>query len=390
MKKYFKRGILGFCLGITVSVLISLLGSLVLGDGTFHYVSNKLLSYTNNELIAASIQVVLFGIVGLIISMSKLYFEVEEWSLGQQVIIHLIIMTVLMVTIFLITSLSILDYSIILIFLYFMIWNIQYLIYKYKVKRINKVLKEISGETTDIRKSYCIKINKSLLILLTTYLIMIAMFVIYDFLEINLSINLKYIVLIITSIVMIIESINIIKSNNEGSSISKAICPVVSMILLLLVLVINYNGFIETVKEYNINSTNLSEVYIDGLIVGDSIEKFDINKYKATDMYKDDNYNFISEEIRIFEKNNRINKIYGEANKIDISIDGEKNIKNLDDVVSRLGNDYVKSDADNEQLLKKYTYIDKSNKIKLSFIYRDQSINGSKNTIEYAVMSKIG
>lgn len=389
MKRYFKRGILGFCLGITLSVVISLLGSLVLGDGTFHYVSNKLLLYTNNELVAASIQVVLYGIAGLILSISMLCFEVEKWSLFKQIIIHLSIMTVLMLIIFLLTSLSILVYIIILIFLYFMIWNIQYLIYKYKVQEINKALKKINGETPNITNSYCRKINKSLFILLTTYLIVIVMFVIYDFLQIRLPMNLKYIILLITSIVMIIESVNIIKSKNEGSSISKAICPVVSMVLLLLVLVINYNGFIQTCKEYTIPETNLSKVYIDGLKVGDSLEKFDINKYTATDRYDvDDDYNFVSEEIRIFDKNNKINKIYGEVSKVDISINGEKNIKNLDDVVSKLGNNYVKADEDNEQLLKKYTYIDRSNKIKLSFIYQD--LSGSKNKIEYVVMSKIG
>lgn len=388
MKKYFKRGILGFCLGITLSVVISLLGSLAVGDSTFNYVSNKLLLYTNNELVAASIQVVLYGIAGLILSISMLCFEVEKWSLFKQIIIHLSIMTVLMLIIFLLTSLSILVYIIILIFLYFMIWNIQYLIYKYKVQEINKALKKINVETPNITNSYCRKINKSLLILLTTYLIVIVMFVIYDFLEIHLPMNLKYIILLITSIVMIIESVNIIKSKNEGSSISKAICPVVSMVLLLLVLVINYNGFIETCKEYTIPETNLSKVYIDGLKVGDSLEKFDIKKYTATDMYDDDDYNFVSEEIRIFDKNNKINKIHGEGSKVDIIINGEKNIKNLDDVVSKLGNNYVKADEDNEQLLKKYTYIDRSNKIKLSFIYQD--LSGSKNKIEYVVMSKIG
>lgn len=386
MKKYFKRGILGFCLGITLSVVISLLGSLAVGDSTFHYVSNKLLLYTNNELVAASIQVVLYGIAGLILSISMLCFEVEKWSLFKQIIIHLSIMTVLMLIIFLLTSLSILVYIIILIFLYFMIWNVQYLIYKYKVQEINKALKKINGEDSNITNSYCRKINKSLLILLTTYLI--VMFIIYDFLQIRLPMNLKYIILLITSIVMIIESVNIIKSKNEGSSISKAICPVVSMVLLLLVLVINYNGFIETCKEYTIPETNLSKVYIDGLKVGDSLEKFDIKKYTATDRYDaDDDYNFVSEEIRIFDKNNKINKINGEGSKVDISINGEKNIKNLDDVVSKLGNNYVKVDEDNEQLLKKYTYIDRSNKIKLSFIYQD--LSESKNKIEYVVMSKI-
>ncbi|MDB2050419.1 DUF3021 family protein, partial [Clostridium perfringens] len=90
MNKYFKRGILGFCLGITASILISLLVSLIIGDGVFHYVSNKLLMYTNNELMATIIQVFLSGILGLVISISMLCFEVESCSLLQQSIIHFI------------------------------------------------------------------------------------------------------------------------------------------------------------------------------------------------------------------------------------------------------------------------------------------------------------
>jgi hypothetical protein len=388
MKKYFKRGILGFCLGITVSIIISLVVSLVLGDGTFHYVSSKLLLYTNNELIAAIVQVILSGTVGLVISISMLCFEVEKWSLLQQSIIHFIIMIVLMVAIFLLTSLSFSTYLVILILLYFVIWNIQYLVYKYKVKEINKALKKINGKNDSINKSYEQKSDKSLLILLMTYLIVIAIFFIYDFLEINLSVYLKYIALFITCIVMMVENVKVMKSKNDGSSISKVISPVVSISLLALVLVINHSGFIAICKEYTIPSTNLSEVFIDGLTVGDSLEKFDDTKYTATNRYTDDNYNFISKEIMISEKNNKINKIYGRVGKVDININGDKASRDLADVVSRLGNDYVKTSFDNEQLLKQYIYVDKINDIKVSFVYRDYTYGESNNNLEYVIISK--
>ena len=38
-----------------------------------------------------------------------------------------------------------------------------------------------------------------------------------------------------------------------------------------------HNEFISTIKEHAIASTSLKEVYIDGLRVGDNIEKFDIH-----------------------------------------------------------------------------------------------------------------
>ncbi|WP_330677237.1 DUF3021 family protein, partial [Terrisporobacter petrolearius] len=137
---------LGFCLGITATIFISLLVPLIIGDGVFHYVSNKLMIYINNELIAVSIQVFLSGILGLVISISMLYLKMESCSLLHQSIIHFTIMLVLMTYIFLLTSLSFLVYFIILILLYFIIWNIQYLVYNYNVNKINKELKKINGE----------------------------------------------------------------------------------------------------------------------------------------------------------------------------------------------------------------------------------------------------
>lgn len=388
MNKYFKRGILGFCLGITASIFISLLVSLIIGDGVFHYVSNKLMIYINNELIAAIIQVFLSGILGLVISISMLYLKMESCSLLQQSIIHFTIMLVLMTYIFLLTSLSFLVYFIILILLYFIIWNIQYLVYNYNVKKINKELKKINGEKYSSINNPNKIVDKSLIILLISYLILIVVFVIYDFLEFDLPIYLKYLVLIITSAVMILENVRLIKSKNYINSILKVISPVVSTVLMILVLVTNYSSFIVFCKERSIQSTNLSEVYIDGLKVGNSLDKFDNTKYTETDRYNDEKYSFISEEIMIANKNYKISEIYGRVGKVDIIVNGESVVDDLNDIVSKLGNNYVKSNFDSEQLLKQYIYVDKVNDIKVSFIYRDHTYKDKSNKLEYVIISK--
>ena len=388
MNKYFKRGILGFCLGITASIFISLLVSLIIGDGVFHYVSNKLMIYINNELIAAIIQVFLSGILGLVISISMLYLKMESCSLLQQSIIHFTIMLVLMTYIFLLTSLSFLVYFIILILLYFIIWNIQYLVYNYNVNKINKELKKINGEKYSSINNPNKIVDKSLIILLISYLILIVVFVIYDFLEFDLPIYLKYLVLIITSAVMILENVRLIKSKNYINSILKVISPVVSTVLMILVLVTNYSSFIVFCKEHSIQSTNLSEVYIDGLKVGNSLEKFDNTEYTETDRYNDEKYSFISEEIMIANKNYKISEIYGRVGKVDIIVNGESVVDDLNDIVSKLGNNYVKSNFDSEQLLKQYIYVDKVNDIKVSFIYRDHTYKDKSNKLEYVIISK--
>lgn len=388
MNKYFKRGILGFCLGITASIFISLLVSLIIGDGAFHYVSNKLMMYTNNELMATIIQVFLSGILGLVISISMLCFEVESCSLLQQSIIHFINMLVLMTCIFLLTSLSFLVYLIILILLYFIIWNIQYLAYNHKVNKINKELKKINGEEYSSIKNFNKIRDKSLFILLISYLILIVVCVIYDFLEFDLPIYLKYLLLFITSAVMILENIRLIKSKYYTNSISKVICPVISTVLMILILVTNYSSFIVFCKDHSIQSTNLSEVYIDGLTVENSLEKFDNTKYTETDRYNDETYSFVSEEIMIANKNHKISEIYGRVGKVIITINGDRVVDDLEDIVSKLGNNYVKSNFDSEQLLKQYSYIDKANNIKVSFIYRDHTYKDKSNKLEYVIISK--
>lgn len=388
MNKYFKRGILGFCLGITASIFISLLVSLIIGDGAFHYASNKLMMYTNNELMATIIQVFLSGILGLVISISMLCFEVESCSLLQQSIIHFISMLVLMTCIFLLTSLSFLVYLIILILLYFIIWNIQYLAYNHKVNKINKELKKINGEEYSSIKNFNKIRDKSLFILLISYLILIVVCVIYDFLEFDLPIYLKYLVLFITSAVMILENIRLIKSKYYTNSISKVICPVISTVLMILILVTNYSSFIVFCKDHSIQSTNLSEVYIDGLTVENSLEKFDNTKYTETDRYNDETYSFVSEEIMIANKNHKISEIYGRVGKVIITINGDRVVDDLEDIVSKLGNNYVKSNFDSEQLLKQYSYIDKANNIKVSFIYRDHTYKDKSNKLEYVIISK--
>lgn len=235
-------------------------------------------------------------------------------------------------------------------------------------------------------KIYNKKSDKNLFRLLIIYGVLIVIFIIYDFLEINLPMHFKYVVLFISCIIMAVESVELVKSKKHSSS--KVIYPIVSSLLLVITLVFNYTGFIKTFGEYTVKSTDLNKVYIDDLKIGDSLEKFNNKKYTFTDRYSNDNYNFVYEEIMISEKDNKINKIFGHVDQVDISINGYKAIKNLDNVVSRLGNNYVKITYDSEQLLKQYIYVDRKNNIKISFIYREYTEGKANNQLEYAVVSK--
>lgn len=253
------------------------------------------------------------------------------------------------------------------------------------VREINKELKKRNKDNYVSFKAHDKK-NLSLIILLVTYVILIGMFIICDFLEIKFPIYLKYVILFIACVTMIVESVRMVTS--KKNTIAKGICIALSVVLLVLVIGINYRPFIEAYKEYNIELTNLSEVFIDGLTIGDSVEKFDDKKYMVTDRYSDNNYNLIYEEIMINEKDKRINRIYGQAKQVNIRINGQEISTDLEDLVSKLGDNYIKTYVDDEQILYQYTYLDKVNNIKVSFQYRDNESNPINYQFEYVVIGK--
>ncbi|WP_207640947.1 hypothetical protein [Clostridium lundense] len=156
---------------------------------------------------------------------------------------------------------------------------------------MNKELKKINGDNYNNNKIHDKKSDKNLFKLLIIYGVLTAVFSIYDFLEINLPMYFKYVVLFISCIIMVMESVKLVESKKHSSL--KVIYPIVSTLLLVIILGFNYTGFIKTFGKYTVKSTDLSKVYIDDLKIGDSLEKFNNKKYTFTDRYSNENYNFV-------------------------------------------------------------------------------------------------
>lgn len=381
---YFKRCVFGFTLGVTLSLIIALITSLVIGNNDFYYVSNKLMCFFSNEVIAATIQIILSGLIGIALSFSVLCFKIDRWNLIQQFTIHFVTMLCSTIILILFTPVSFLELIILLVLSYFIIWNVQYYIYKSNVKKINNELSKINGINND-NVPKVNKKNKKLLIL--TYVILV-LFIIYDVFNSNEGGFLKYSFIVIATIIMILESIRAIIDKSNRNSISIFIIPVVSVILLTLTVAINYDNFSEFCKSMIVKSTNLSDVYIDGLQVGTNIKELDKDAYTATEKYYSEEYDLIYEEIMISVDNDIIDKIYGRSGLVNISINKKESISNLDQVVNLLGNNYIKLKYDREQLLSQYIYIDRINDIKIRVVYREPIESNPNNELLYIIYSK--
>lgn len=134
------------------------------------------------------------------------------------------------------------------------------------------------------------------------------------------------------------------------------------IILICLVILTGCDKKIET--------TDLSNIYLDNMTIGTIIDSENLVNYTQSDRYSG-NYKYKFEEIIIDTNNkNEINYLFArfDENYIDIEINN-KQIKTLDDLKGVLGNNYQDKNYDREQQLREYIYKDNDKDIKAEFIY---------------------
>lgn len=144
LKKVMLRGLLGFQLGVFMGYTITILIALLLLDkGVYTPVVPLLAEVTGNEITAVVLQYGLSGLLGFAFAAGSAVFEVEEWSLTKQTVIHFIISTVAMFPIAYFTYWmrhtlwGIILYISIFVIMYIIIWAIQSYFWRKKIKGIN-------------------------------------------------------------------------------------------------------------------------------------------------------------------------------------------------------------------------------------------------------------
>ena len=142
-KKIFLRGAMGFPLGITIGYLISIFVSLVWAEGYYVPCEPELVNIMGNEIKAVVFQAVLCGILGAGFSAGSLIWETEEWNLVKQTGVYFILVSVIMMPVAYFNYWmehsvgGFLRYFGIFVFLFAVIWVIQFLIGRQMVKKMN-------------------------------------------------------------------------------------------------------------------------------------------------------------------------------------------------------------------------------------------------------------
>ena len=152
-KKAFLRGLLGFPLGIAIGHVISVLGSLIFGNGAFHPCTPDLIASAGNEINAVLLQTLLCGVVGTSFAASSVIWEAENWSIVKQTGAYFFVNAVFMLpTAYL---LNWMEHSLAGFFVYFgiftlyfaVIWMIQYIVWKHTLKKMNAKIHRMSSNT---------------------------------------------------------------------------------------------------------------------------------------------------------------------------------------------------------------------------------------------------
>lgn len=148
-KEVIKRGLLGIPLGIAIGHVISIIISVILGQGHYVATAPHLIASMNGELPAVIIQAVFSGVLGAAMAASSVIWAIDEWSLAKRTLIHFVIIATVNLPIayfmgWMEQSLKgIAVYSSIFAIIFLVIWVIQYLTWKAKIKRMNQQVKSM-------------------------------------------------------------------------------------------------------------------------------------------------------------------------------------------------------------------------------------------------------
>ena len=145
-KEAVKRAIMGFIYGVFIGQTILILESLMARDGNFYPVAASLVELAGTKIGAVIIQYCLTGIIGTTFAATTVIFEMDNWSLLRQTIIHFIITSIVMYIAGFLCGWfphklsSTLIWFGIFIVIYVIFWISFSSYYKNKVKKMNEVL----------------------------------------------------------------------------------------------------------------------------------------------------------------------------------------------------------------------------------------------------------
>lgn len=151
-KKLLFRSLFGAPIGVTISLIITIIFSLCLGHGEYFPAPHELIDWCANETTAVIVQMLCSLLVGAICGGSSVIWEMEKWSLLKQTLIHFAVIAVPFFGVGYIMHwlphhlYGALGYIGGFILVYLIMWLSIYFSIKWKVKKMNVHLQEIQQE----------------------------------------------------------------------------------------------------------------------------------------------------------------------------------------------------------------------------------------------------
>jgi len=142
-KNIFLRCLSGAAIGLTITIIISIIFSLAIGDGNYYPVNPELIGVCGNEINAVIFEIVLAFVYGAGWGGASVIWDVEKWSLLKRTAVNLVIVSVTTLPVAYFTYwmehdlISILSYFAIFIGIYAIMWFIMRAVWKKRIKQIN-------------------------------------------------------------------------------------------------------------------------------------------------------------------------------------------------------------------------------------------------------------
>ena len=151
-KKALIRGLIGFPGGVTICLVITIIESLIVGDGRFYAYVPDLAELAGSEIMAVLLQTVLAGLVGSVYGAASLIWDMENWSIAKQSGIFFAIAAVTMMPIgYLLNWMEhsvtgIISFFLIFLVIFVVIWITMYLIWRRKIRKLNQNVQKRKSE----------------------------------------------------------------------------------------------------------------------------------------------------------------------------------------------------------------------------------------------------
>lgn len=146
-KKIAARAALGFPIGIAIGNIITVIASLIYGDGRYFICTEEFIGLIGNEAAAAAVQTLLCGIMGMGYAAASVIWEADISLLKQTVVCFLIYSAILFPVAYFAnwmehSVIGVIIYIAVFAAIFALIWVVQLLRWKSKIRSINAMLKK--------------------------------------------------------------------------------------------------------------------------------------------------------------------------------------------------------------------------------------------------------